>query len=992
MHHLTLIVLLNILHVHGLENLALYQPTWEQYPWPDTTTDFGSENAVDGMYTDCGDKGGQCTISDDGKYNATLRVDLGGVVSISQIDIFYRKDYQNHVQNIQRMAGFFVYVSNTTSKSDGYLCYHDESTDQNMLSLDQHINCSLQGRYVIYYIERSQDVVYPSFYSQYAFNELCEIKVYGCNGTFGDECFYPCPTNCLDRKCDTDTGHCLRCVPGYKGPICNQECDEGSYGINCRYICSHCKEESHCYHINVLCLDGCVPGYKGPFCNISCEAPYFGINCSQMCTNCFKQSCHQVTGVCTSQAMENTGTDDGVHISYIVVGSLGFVVVAIIIVIGIIIYRRVRRTSRDKLESSNTNNANTSTINNISESNLTNIYQNINVENSKAVKRSRKSPATRELSRESRNDDDDIDEKIHNENPYGDVYANQKQIPDILIQDLEKEIHEKSKKENDGFKKEYATLLYGERHPCHVGKLPENITKNRFKTTFPYDHSRVILVNTPSDYINASFIDGLKKEKAYIATQGPKPTTISDFWSMVLQEGIDQIVMLTNLKEGTKLKSAQYWPDLHETITCDRATLHTIKEQQYAQYVVRKIKLSHATLNDSRTITQYHYTAWPDHGTPEPLCLLLFHDHVIRTKPGRQNGPTLVHCSAGIGRTGTYIAIDVLFAAGKTEKKINIAEYVKKMRRNRMNMVQTFEQYKTIFLTLNEMFKAPTAALTKTEFLRKLQKQNKNMLGKEFQKLLSVRPHYAESDYKMSSHVHGARSEIRPLDKYIIYLTSNVTKRESYSNAIVVPSFINQNAFIITHFPAPGDEVDFLRLITDHDCELVVSMEPLHEVESTNQWLPTSTTSKAVSPFTIHLQEDHKSEIKSCRIDIAQKEKSNETWSVNVIEPSSVLALDSSQTVSQILGLVSFAQNITTNNPIIVLSRDGAALCGVFCAVYNLIQQLTMDEEIDVFSVVRLLQTRRPELCSSLEEYRMIHDTLKSFIQSQTGENVYYNQ
>eukprot|EP00105_Crassostrea_gigas_P025418 XP_011445994.2 PREDICTED: receptor-type tyrosine-protein phosphatase kappa [Crassostrea gigas] len=691
--------------------------------------------------------------------------------------------------------------------------------------------------------------------------------------------------------------------------------------------------------------------------------------------------------------MEDTGAN-GVQTAYIVGGSIGVVVFVNIIVVGVFIYRRSQSASRDQLGSPNKSNANTVTINatpNL-ESNFANIYQNINVEKSKVVKRSKKASATRELGRDSRDDDVDIDENVHNENPYGDVLVNQECISDILIKDLGKEIQEKSRKENDGFKKEYATLLYGEKHPCNVAKLSENIPKNRFKTTFPYDHSRVILVNTHSDYINASFIDGLKTEKVYIAAQGPKPTTISDFWSMVLQENINQIVMLTNLKEGIKLKSAQYWPDLHETITCDRTTLHSIKEQQYAQYVVRKIKLSHATLNDSRTITQYHYTAWPDHGTPEPLCLLLFHDHVIRTKPGRQNGPTLVHCSAGIGRTGTYIAIDVLFEAGKTEKKINIAEYVKKMRQNRMNMVQTFEQYKTIFLTLNEMFKATAAALTKTDFVRKLQKQNKNMLGKEFQRLLSVRPHYAESDYKMSSHVHGVRSAIRPLDKYIIYLTSNVPKRGSYINAIVVPSFINQNAFIITHFPAPGDAVDFLRLITDHDCELVVSTEPLHEVESTNQWLPTSTTSKAVSPFTIHLQKDHKSEIKSCTIDIAQNEKSNETWSVNVIQPSSILTLDNLQTVSQILGLVSFTQNITTNNPIIVFSRDGAALCGVFCAVHNLIQQLTMDEEIDVFSVVRLLQTRRPEMCSSLEEYRIIHDTLKSFIQLESGENVYYNQ
>lgn len=122
---------------------------------------------------------------------------------------------------------------------------------------------------------------------------------------------------------------------------------------------------------------------------------------------------------------------------------------------------------------------------------------------------------------------------------------------------------------------------------------------------------------------------------------------------MVWQEDIDQIIMLTNLKEGRKLKCDQYWPDLNATMTCDNVVLTTIEERHYAYYVVRKTKLTHKKLQKSRRITQYQYTAWPDHGTPYPLSLLLFLHHVKRSESEKQNSPTLVHCSAGIGRTGT---------------------------------------------------------------------------------------------------------------------------------------------------------------------------------------------------------------------------------------------------------------------------------------------------------------------------------------------------
>uniref|UniRef100_K1PLE8 Plasminogen n=1 Tax=Magallana gigas TaxID=29159 RepID=K1PLE8_MAGGI len=377
------------------------------------------------------------------------------------------------------------------------------------------------------------------------------------------------------------------------------------------------------------------------------------------------------------------------------------------------------------------------------------------------------------------------------------------------------------------------------------------------------DHSRVILANRSRDYINANYIDGLKKKNQFIACQGPTPNTLVDFWSMVWQERVDQIVMLTNLKEGTRTKCDQYWPNLETSMTLGDNSVHTLDEKQYANYVIRKMKL--------------------------------------------------------------------------TNQK---------------------EQYKTIFLTLNEMFKAPAAALNTMALLKKLKPSSnrttasESPLRKEFQKLQAIRPRYTEADYTMASECGEFSSSIRPLDKYILYLMPTFPERGNYINAITIPSTTKPFAFIITKYPQPETIVDFLRLIIDYDTEVVVCMEPLSSIES----------------------------------------KSDETWAVNIADPTSFLTLDNSETVAKFLALVSFVQKTETKNPIIVISRDGAALCGVFCAVYNLIQQLTMDEEIDVFSVVRLLQTRRPELCSTMEEYTLIHDILMSFIRSRMGEHIYYNQ
>ncbi|XP_065941951.1 receptor-type tyrosine-protein phosphatase epsilon [Magallana gigas] len=816
------------------------------------------------------------------------------------------------------------------------------------------------------------------------------------NGTYGFDCNKTCG-HCRDvNQCMHSDGLCLTgCDDGYQGTLCQTPCEYGFYGVDCKEICGQCRDIDQCFHTNGTCLTGCVAGYQEQSCKTPCDEHFFGINCSQKCDkSCVNKTCLHETGECQSP-----------HKNFSFVGG-SIAAIAITFLVGIVIYRARYKTCKQEITRSMEDETSV-TINLYSLSStlplgLPDICQNVKENEIKITsmkmsenpcKISEKVSNCKEF--ENDNDDENNEEGIS----HGDLHINgERLIPDIAVNNLGTIIQEYSDNDDDGFKKEYETLFYEGIYPCDIAKLPANITKNRFKTVLPYDHSRVILVNKDSDYINANYIDVFGQEKVYIATQGPRKNTVEEFWLMVWQENVSQIVMLTKVTEGKKAKCVQYWPDLEEDFNCDVFTISTTHQRQYANYVIRKMKIWHIKRNESRISTQYQYTSWPDHGVPDPLNLLLFKNHVTRSKCVTHDGPTLVHCSAGIGRTGTYIAIDALLREGQRKSKINIAECVKEIRENRMNMVQTYEQYKTIYQTLHLMFMSPSTVQNETEFLKKLHTENTEnptsglSLRNEFEKLQSVRPRYTEGDYTIATQ-YGELSPIRPLDNYIIYLTTNVPKRENYINAITLPSFTNRDAFIITHCPTPENAIDFQRLISESESEVVVCMEPLTNAEYEDIRIPTTNNSRNPYPFIVQLkQEEHMAGITCRKVEITNERIGNKMYPMEWAEPSFNLTPVNSQTVSQILSLVFFARNVDSERPITIISRDGAALCGVFCAVYNLIQQLTMDEEIDVFSAVRLLQTLRPELCDSLDEYKMIHDALFRFIKSRTNEHNYCNQ
>ncbi|KAL4659361.1 receptor-type tyrosine-protein phosphatase O [Arapaima gigas] len=227
--------------------------------------------------------------------------------------------------------------------------------------------------------------------------------------------------------------------------------------------------------------------------------------------------------------------------------------------------------------------------------------------------------------------------------------------------------------------------------------LPVNRPKNRYTNILPYDFSRVKLVsmhnNEGSDYINANYIPGYRSPREYIATQGPLPETRNDFWTMVLQQKSRIVVMLTQCSERRRVKCDHYWPFTEEPVTYGEVTVEMLSEKEGPEWTVRNFRLGYA--DETQDVLHFNYTSWPDHGVPTVNAIesILQFVYMVRQQAVKSRGPIIVHCSAGVGRTGTFIALDRLMQHIREHDFVDVLGLVGEMRSHRLCMVQTEEQY-----------------------------------------------------------------------------------------------------------------------------------------------------------------------------------------------------------------------------------------------------------------------------------------------------------
>ncbi|XP_037938051.1 tyrosine-protein phosphatase 10D isoform X1 [Teleopsis dalmanni] len=273
----------------------------------------------------------------------------------------------------------------------------------------------------------------------------------------------------------------------------------------------------------------------------------------------------------------------------------------------------------------------------------------------------------------------------------------------ILIKNFAEHYRLMSADSDFRFSEEFEELKHvGRDQPCTFADLPCNRPKNRFTNILPYDHSRFKLQpvddDEGSDYINANYVPGHNSPREFIVTQGPLHSTRDDFWRMCWESNSRAIVMLTRCFEKGREKCDQYWPNDTVPVFYGDIKVQILNDSHYADWVMTEFMLCRGS--EQRILRHFHFITWPDFGVPNPPQTLVRFVRAFRDRIGTDQRPIVVHCSAGVGRSGTFITLDRILQQIKTSDFVDIFGIVYAMRKERVWMVQTEQQYICIYQCL----------------------------------------------------------------------------------------------------------------------------------------------------------------------------------------------------------------------------------------------------------------------------------------------------
>ncbi|KAM6342621.1 receptor-type tyrosine-protein phosphatase C [Alca torda] len=563
-------------------------------------------------------------------------------------------------------------------------------------------------------------------------------------------------------------------------------------------------------------------------------------------------------------------------------------------------------------------------------------------------------------------------------------------------------------------------------------KKSHNQNKNRYIDILPYDHNRVELSEIPgdagSDYINASYIDGFKEPRKYIAAQGPKDETTDDFWRMIWEQKATIIVMVTRCEEGKKNKCAQYWPSMENGSATYGGIVVKINESKTCpDYVIQKLHITNARERTAgRDVTHIQFTSWPDHGVPEDPHLLLKLRRRVNALSNFFSGPIVVHCSAGVGRTGTYIGIDAMLEGLDAEGRVDVYGYVVKLRRQRCLMVQVESQYILIHQALVEYNQYGETEVSLSElhsYLNNLKRKDPpsdpSLLEAEFQRLPSYKGWRTQNTGNREENKSKNRNaNIIPYDFNRVPIRhedecrkegehdsddssdedSDCEESSKYINASFITGYWGPKAMIATQGPLQETISDFWQMVFQRKVKVIVMLTELKEGDQelcAQYWAEGKQTYDGI--------EVQMTDVNCCpsytirAFDVTHL-KTKETQKVYQYQYHKWSGLDVPENpkdlVSMILNLKQKvpARPVTEDNrstrsvPLVVHCRDGSRQTGVFCALMTLLESAEIEEVIDVFQVVKALRRTRLGVVSTFEHYQFLYDTIASIYPAQNGQ------
>ncbi|XP_046682093.1 tyrosine-protein phosphatase 69D isoform X2 [Homalodisca vitripennis] len=528
----------------------------------------------------------------------------------------------------------------------------------------------------------------------------------------------------------------------------------------------------------------------------------------------------------------------------------------------------------------------------------------------------------------------------------------------------------------------------------------ENMYKNRYPDIKAYDQTRVRLAQIDSiagsDYVNANFVVGYKERKKFICAQGPMDNTVCDFWRMIWEQHLELILMLTNLEEYSKTKCAKYWADKTEgEKTYGDITISHVQEKRYSDYIIRELKMVRTSggskERESRSIIQYHFLVWKDFQAPEHPSGILKFIRRVNEAYSLEKGPILVHCSAGVGRTGTLVALDSLLQQLEAEGQVAIFNTVCDLRHQRNFLVQSLKQYIFVYRALQEVAQFGNTEIKASKLKSSLEKlrqidngKEKSKMEEEFEKMIQVveeRKSHSVGGGEENS-VKNRNEFVIPYDRNRVILTPVPSREHStYINASFIEGYDNSESFIITQDPILEITVaDFWRMISEQGINTLVMLSDLGEGlrKCPRYWPDDEVTHDHIRVKYIQSEScPYYTRRELCVTNIKTEEKQQVTQYQYNGWPT--VEGEVPEVTRGLIELVDQTQAGAGTSAIVVHCHCGSDRSSMFVALSVLVQQVRTERRVDVCTTTRKLRAQRQGMIQTFAQYEFLHRAIANY-------------